>query len=212
MRTKFAASMLVLSALLSAPAFAQDKVDANGMPTDHSTPAEQAATANLNSTVAQSNAEISAQDNNNQTKYSIEQQQYQDKLQQNNAAQQQYQEDKASYDAQTARYYALRDRYRDERMHFHRYSWPANWNDWRLKNDGSLVNARVQLINGNDVGVVVGVARTRDLIQGLEVRLDTTGKVVWIDVDDIRFDRSKGRIFTDLYPSDIRTMADERIG
>ena len=44
-----AVSGLALSAfLVCVPALAQDRVDANGMPTTHSTPAEQAATAELN--------------------------------------------------------------------------------------------------------------------------------------------------------------------
>ena len=87
-----AASGLALAAFLMAqPATAQsnsmpapsgDRVDANGMPTTHSTPQEQAQTADLNAQVTQSNAEISAQDNNNKAKYQIEQQQYQEQLQQ----------------------------------------------------------------------------------------------------------------------------------
>ncbi len=69
--TLLGTSGLALCAFLAAaPAMAQSNhVDANGMPTDHSTPAEQAQTSDLNAQVTQSNAEISAQDNNNQTKY-----------------------------------------------------------------------------------------------------------------------------------------------
>jgi len=69
-RYLLAASGLALCAsLMAAPAMAQSNhVDANGMPTDHSTPAEQAQTADLNSQVTESNADIAAQDNNNQAK------------------------------------------------------------------------------------------------------------------------------------------------
>ena len=209
-----AVSGLALSAfLMAAPAMAQSAhVDANGMPTDHSTPAEQAQTSNLNSQVTESNAEISAQDNNNQSKYQIEQQQYQQQMQQHQAAQENYQDQKAAYQDQRARYEALRERFREERAAYHRYEWPTRFAEWRLKNDGSLMDARVQLINGDRVGNVVGVARAEDgVIEGLEVKLDS-GKVVWIDSADARFDRSNGQIITNLYASDLRHMADERIG
>ena len=209
-----AVSGLALSAFLVAmPAMAQNNhVDANGMPTDHSTPAEQAQTANLNSQVTESNGEISAQDNNNQTKYQIQQQQYQEQLQQHQAAQENYQDQKAAYADQRAHYEALRDRFRAERAAYHRYEWPSRFAEWRLKNDGSLMDARVQLINGDRVGNVVGVARASDgVIEGLEVKLDS-GKVVWIDSADARFDHSNGEIITNIYASDLRLMADERLG
>lgn len=209
-----AVSGLALSAfLIAAPASAQsDHVDANGMPTDHSTPAEQAQTADLNNQVTELNADIAAQDNNNQTKYQIQQQQYQEQLQQHQAAQENYQDQKAAYQNQTAQYEALRDRYRAERAAYHRYEWPSRSAEWRLKNDGSLLNARVQLINGDRVGNVVAVARAPDgVIEGLEVQLDG-GKIVWIDSTDARFDRFNGEVITDLYASDLRHMADERIG
>jgi uncharacterized protein (DUF2267 family) len=213
-RNLLAASGLALSAfLVAAPAMAQSNhVDANGMPTDHSTPAEQAQTADLNAQVTQSNAEISAQDNNNNSKYQIEQQQYQQQMQQHQAQQENYQDQKDAWRAQTARYEALRERFRAERAAYHRYDWPTRVAEWRLKNDGSLMNARVQLISGDHVGNVVGIARASDdVIEALEVELDS-GKVVWIDSADARFDRSSGQIITNLYASDLRHMADERIG
>ena len=217
-----AASSFALAAFLTLqPAAAQSnsmpapegqRVDANGMPTDHSTPEEQAETARLNAQVTQSNGDIAAQDNNNNAKYQIQQQQYQEQLQQHQAAQENYQDQKAAYQDQRAHYEALRDRYRAERAAYHRYEWPARFAEWRLKNDGSLLNARVQLINGDHVGNVVAVARAEDgVIEGLEVELDS-GKVVWIDSADARFDHANGEIITDLYASDLRHMADERIG
>ena len=209
-----AASGLALSAFLaSTPAMAQNNhVDANGMPTDHSTPAEQAQTADLNAQITESNGEAAAQDNNNQSKYQIQQQQYQQQMQQHEAAQENYQDQKAAYAEQTSRYEAMRERFRAERAAYHRYEWPSRFAEWRLKNDGSLMNARVQLINGDHVGNVVGAARASDgVIEGLEVKLDS-GKVVWIDSADARFDRSNGEIITNLYASDLRQMADERLG
>lgn len=213
-RNLLAASGLVLSAfLIASPAMAQSEhVDANGMPTNHSTPEEQAQTANLNNQVTESNGDIAAQDNNNKAKYQLQQQQYQEQMQQHQAAQENYQNQEAAYRDQTARYEALREHYRAERAAYHRYEWPSRFAEWRLKNDGSVMNARVQLINGNHVGNVVGVARAPDgVIEGLEVKLDS-GKVVWIDSTDMRFDHANGEVITDLYASDLRHMADERIG
>ena len=203
---------IAVSACLLAPAMAQSNhLDANGMPTDHSTPAEQAQTADLNNQVSQSNAEISAQDNNNQTKYQIEQQQYQQQMQQHQAQQENYQDQKEAWAAQRARYEILRDRFRAERAAYHRYQWPSRFADWRLKTDSSLMHARVQLINGDHVGNVVGIARTDDVVEALEVERDN-GTRVWIDSADARFDRFNGEVVTNLYASDLRHMAEERIG
>ena len=211
-RNLLAASGLALGAfLIATPAMAQNE-HADAMPTAHSTPAEQAQTADLNNQVTESNGEIAAQDNNNQTKYQLEQQQYQEQLRQHQAAQESYQNKEAVYQDQTARYEALREHYRAERAAYHRYDWPSRFAEWRLKNDGSVMNVRVQLINGDHVGNVVAVARAPDgIIEGLEVELDS-GKVVWIDSLDARFDHANGEIITDLYASDLRHMADERIG
>jgi len=211
-RTLLVLGGVALSACLLAPAMAQSgHVDANGMPTDHSTPAEQAQTAGLNNQVSQSNAEISAQDNNNQAKYQIEQQQYQQQMQEHQAQQLNYQDQKEAWREQTARYEALRDRFRAERAAYHRYEWPSRFADWRLRSDSSLMHARVQLINGDHVGNVVGIARTDDVIEALEVELDS-GTTVWIDSADARFDRFSGQVVTNLYASDLRHMAEERIG
>jgi multidrug efflux pump subunit AcrA (membrane-fusion protein) len=162
-------------------------------------------------------AQSAAPDANSQ--YQAQQQQYQDQLQQNQRAQQDYQNQKqeyrdrrARYDDQTAAYEALRARFAAERAGYHRYVWPIGYDDWRLKSDSSVMNVRVNLIGGNPVGNVAAVARARDgVIEGLEVELDS-GKVVWIDAEDARFDRFHGTVVTDLYASDLRHMADERLG
>ncbi|MBN9544068.1 MAG: hypothetical protein J0I19_01240 [Alphaproteobacteria bacterium] len=212
-RTLLALGGVAVSACLLAPALAQSNhVDANGMPTDHSTPAEQAETANLNNQVSQSNAEISAQDNNNQAKYRIEQQQYQQQMQQHQAQQDAYQDQKEAWREQRARYEVLRDRFRAERAAYHRNEWPSRIAEWRVKSDASLMHARVQLINGDHVGNVVAIARADDdVIEALEVELDS-GKAVWIDSADARFDHASGQVITNLYASDLRHMADERVG
>jgi len=110
-----AASGLAFSAsLIVSPAFAQgrgDRVDANGMPTTHSTPQEQAETAAINKDVAANNAAADAQaDANNaayqaqQQQYRQQQQQYQNELDRSQTQQQQYRDRTATYDDLRARY------------------------------------------------------------------------------------------------------------
>ena len=47
-------------------------------------------------------------------------------------------------------------------------------------------------------------------IEALLVRLDND-KVVWIDSQDVRFNRADGVVMTDLRFDDLRHMADERL-
>ena len=106
-----AISGLALSAFLTAaPAMAQDRVDANGMPTTHSTPAEHADTAELNNQTTNTNAATDQQAAATDSQYQAQQQQYQDQLQQNQQAQQDYQQKSQAYSDQTARYESLRAR------------------------------------------------------------------------------------------------------
>jgi hypothetical protein len=102
-----AASGLAFSAsLIVSPAFAQgERVDANGMPTTHSTPQEQAETAAINKSVAANNAAADAQADANNAAYQVQQQQYQQQQQQyqnqldrNQAQQQQYRDRTAMYE------------------------------------------------------------------------------------------------------------------
>jgi hypothetical protein len=162
----------------------------------------------------------SAPGTDSNAQYQEQQQQYQQQLDQNGQAQrdyqtqqQIYQDRRVDYQDQRADYEALRSRYALERAHYRRYEWPARYSEWRLKSDGSLMNVRVRLINGNEIGNVVGAAHdNRDgLIEALQVMLNDRS-IVWIDAGDIRFDQFNGTVITDLYASDIREMARERIG
>ena len=220
-RDLLAASGLALTVfLMIQPAMAQsnsmpgpggEHVDANGMPTTHSTPEEQAETAKLNAQVTQSNGDISAQDNNNKTQYRIQQQQYQQQLQQNQAQQQEYQDQKAAYENQAAHYESLRARFAAERSKYHRDVWPDEYRSWEVRPNYQLMHARVEITNGDRVGTVTGLARSADgHVEGLEVSLDS-GKMVWIDADDARFNRSSGILMTDLDRGDLHQMADERL-
>jgi len=104
-----ASGLALCAALAGSPSFAQgsypapsgDRVDANGMPTTHSTPAEKAQTAEINNDVAARNAAADAQtnaqaDSNNaqyqqkQQAYEAQKQQYQQQLDKNAAQQQRY--------------------------------------------------------------------------------------------------------------------------
>jgi hypothetical protein len=226
-RHLLAVSAFALAASL-APAMAQsnsmpagngDRVDANGMPTTHSTPTEHAATADLNSTVSNSNVTADAQTSQSNAQYQQQQQQYQGALQQhqaavedhqaaveaNQAAQQQYQD-------QTAMYENLRARYAAERAAYHRGIWPSRYAQWMLEDrDNKLVGQRVEIINGDRVGTVTDVAHAAGgRVVGLHVVLDNN-KLVWIDRDDIRYDRTDGIVMTNLDRNDLHQMADERL-
>ncbi|OJT99277.1 MAG: hypothetical protein BGN82_03645 [Alphaproteobacteria bacterium 65-7] len=171
--------------------------DANGMPTNRSTPAEQAATAQLNSQVSAGNAAADAT-------YQAQQRQYQNQLQQNRAMQQQYQD-------KNARYNALRARYAAERAAYHRAVWPDRYRTWVLVREDNLIGNRVSLISGTRVGTVRDVATKPDgTASGLLVELDG-GKMVWIDANDVRRNRADGVVMTNLDRADILRMADQRL-
>jgi hypothetical protein len=221
-----AASGLALSAfLMTSPAFAQasgtpavvggSHVDANGMPTDHSTPAEQAATAQLNAQVGvtdkpgagANDAQYQAQ----QQQYQNAQQDYQQKVQVNQAAQADYQDKSAAYADRVAAYQALRDRYRAERAAYHRGVWPDSYSRWTLDDSDHLIGQRVQILGGDKVGTVTSVARTAGgRVEGLEVSLDN-GRMAWIDRADVRYDRGDSTVVTNLDRHDLYAMADERM-
>ena len=127
-----AASGLILSSfLIASTAVAQgERVDANGMPTTHSTPAEQAETARINNQIGVTDkapdAAASAQADANNAQYQAQQQQYQNQLQQNQAAQQNYQAAKDDYEARNRAYYDLRARFAAERAAYRRGVWPSS--------------------------------------------------------------------------------------
>ena len=216
-----AVSSLILS-LSAAPVLAQgsypapgDHVDANGMPTNHSTPAEHAQTQTLNNQIqadaaaadrqaAQNQAAADARTEANQAQYDQQKRDYQQQLQENQEAQQNYEE-------RTRAYYSLRSRYAAERAAYHRGVWPDRFREWRLRSDARLIGSRVEIINGDRVGTVDSVARTpAGRVEALYVTLDG-GKQVWIDEADIRFDVAGRVVMTNLDRADLRTMADERL-
>ena len=221
-RHLLAASGFALAAFLAVPAIAQsngERVDANGLPTTHSTPAEQAATAGLNNSVAGANAQADAQANQNSAQYQQQQQQYQGALadhqaavQANQAAVQQNQAAVQQYQDQSVMYENLRARYAAERAAYHRAIWPSRYAQWTLEdNDNKLVGQRVEITSGDRVGTVTDVAHNAaGRVVGLRVALDND-KIVWIDRDDVRYDRADGIVMTNLDRGDLRQMADERL-
>ena len=212
--THLLAAGTVLSAfVIAAPTMAQnsyptgngDRVDANGMPTTHSTPAEHAATADLNAQISNNNAQADAQSQQNNAQYQQQLQQHDAAMQQNQAAQQHYED-------QTIAYQNLRARYAAERAAYHRGVWPDRYTHWVLEeNDAHLIGQRVEIINGDRVGTVTDVAHTpTGRVLALRVALDND-KVVWIDQADVRYDRADGIVMTNLDRADLRHMADERL-
>ena len=200
-----AASGLALSAfLVAAPANGQGRVDANGNPTNESTPAEKAETAAINNQVQQNNAAADAQ-------AQAQQQQYQNQLQQNQAAQQSYQNAKANYANEIANYDAIRERYARERAAYVRGVGPARYARLLIVNAETVIGERVQLITGARVGTVIDVdLNASQRVSALLVRLDND-KLVWIVSGDVRYHRADGVVMTSLDRRDLYHMADQRL-
>jgi hypothetical protein len=82
--------------------------------------------------------------------------------------------------------------------------------DREHQTDGGIVGQQIQVLTGDYVGRVIRVDRDMThKIDGLFVQLDG-GKVVWIDISDVRYDSPYGVIYTDLAPEAFRHMPDER--
>jgi hypothetical protein len=210
----FAMSALLLSSPASAqsgyPSPGGERVDANGMPTTRSTPEEQSQTAALNAHAAESGAQAQdrtgandAQYQAQQQEYQQEQQQYQDQMRRHEAQQERYEDRRAMYED-------LRSRYAAERAAYHRDFWPER--HWIvMERDANLTGERVELISGDHVGTVIDTAHAANGdVEALLVRLDND-KLVWIDSQDVRYNRADGVVMTDLRFDDLRHMADERL-
>jgi hypothetical protein len=209
---KTALSAGAIAMFIGTASFAQgERVDANGMPTTHSTPAEQAQTAEINNQVGAANATVdvkaaadNAQFQAKQQQFQGQQQQYQGQVQQNQAQQQDYQD-------RTAAYNGLRERYANERATYRRGVWPDRYVKWVIvERDAGLIGERVQLITGARVGTVIDTAHIANgHVSALLVQLDSD-KIVWIDASDVRYNRADGIVMTNLDRADLRHMADER--
>jgi len=209
-----AASGIAFSSFLTAsPAFAQgQRVDANGMPTTDSTPAEKAETAAINNQVAAGNAAADAQSEADKAKYQEQQQayqsqqlQYRNQLERNKDQQEQYRD-------RTAAYESLRARFAAERAAYHRGLWPERYVKWGIvERDANLIGERVELITGSRVGTVIDTAHMPNgNVSALLVRLDND-KIVWIDSGDVRYNRADGIVMTNLDSNDLHHMADQRL-
>jgi multidrug efflux pump subunit AcrA (membrane-fusion protein) len=205
---RLAGGLMLCLGMAVSPALAQSgNLDAKTMPRDRSTPAEQAETAKLNLQINQANSAAQAQYDQAQAQYQAKQREYQEALQKSEAAQQRYQEEKAAFDKGTAEYEAQRAQYRAKRGTYRHYDWPSRYAGGGLEDNAGVMNAGVELINGNRVGKVVGLAHARDdKIEAVKIQLDN-GKLVWIDAADARFDDASGTVVTDLYAQDLQQMA-----
>lgn len=220
MKTRFlaAASGLAFSSfLIVSPVVAQstangERVDANGMPTTHSTPAEKAETAAINNQVAATNAAADAKADANDAQYQAQQQSYQGQQQQYQNQLQQNQTQQEQYRDRSAAYQSLRARFAAERAAYHRGVWPDRYVKWVIvERDANLIGERVELITGSRVGTVIDTAhRPGGNVEALLVRLDND-KIVWIDTADVRYNRTDGIVMTNLDAGDLHHMADERL-
>jgi hypothetical protein len=189
-----------------------ERVDAQGMPTTRSTPAEQAQTSEINNQVGAKNAAVDAKAAADSAQYQAQQQQYQGQLQQNQVALQQNKAQQQDYQDRTAAYNSLQVRYAAERAAYHRGVWPSRYVKWVIVDrDAGLIGERVQLITGSRVGTVIDTAHIANgNVSALLVQLDSD-KIVWIDVGDVRYNRADGIIMTNLDRADLRHMADQRV-
>jgi hypothetical protein len=216
---KTALSATAIGLFIATASFAQggnavpgERVDAGGLPTTRSTPAEQAETAQINKQVGAANAavdaraaEVDAKAGADNAQYQAQQRTYEGQLQANQAQQQDYQD-------RSAAYYTLQARYAAERAAYRRGVWPTRYVKWVIvTRDAGLIGERVQLITGSRVGTVVDTAHLANgNVSALLVRLDSE-KIVWIDAGDVRYNRADGIVMTNLNQADLRHMADERV-
>jgi hypothetical protein len=220
--------MIYLKAALSATAmvmfaasasFAQgggpvrgERVDANGMPTTRSTPAEQAQTVDLNEQVGAENAAVDAKAAAGEAKSAADNAQYQEQQRQYQGQVEQNQRQQQDYQDRTAAYNILQIRYASERAAYRRGVWPNRYVKWVIESrEAGLIGERVELITGSRVGTVIDTAHvTSGKVSALLVRLDSD-KIVWIDAGDVRYNRADGIVMTNLNEADLRHMADERV-
>jgi len=216
---KTALSATAIAMFIDTASFAQggnpvpgERVDAQGMPTTRSTPAEQAQTSEINNQVGAKNAAVDAKADADSAQYQAQQQQYQGQLQQNQTALQQNKAQQQDYQDRTAAYNSLQVRYAAERAAYHRGVWPSRYVKWVIvERDAGLIGERVQLITGSRVGTVIDTAHIANgNVSALLVQLDSD-KIVWIDVGDVRYNRADGIIMTNLDRADLRHMADQRV-
>ncbi len=201
-----AASGLAISTfLIATPVLAQgERTDANGMPTTHSTPAEQARPPRSTTrsrpampppTVRPPPATPPIRRSSSSIKTSCS---------------------RIRHSSRTIRIAprpirVCAARYAAERAAYHRGIWPDRYVKWVLvEPDTKLIGERVELITGNRVGTVIDTAHAPGgNVEALLVRLDSD-KVVWIDAQDVRYNRADGIVMTNLDSVDLHHMADER--
>ena len=132
----------------------------------HSSPAEKAATNDLNEGINDANQ---AADEH----YRAQQETYQNELQRYRGRQQNYQ-------AKADRYEAARDRY-IARHAYHRAVWPSRYASWEISGTGGLMGARVHTAEGR-LGYVAEIALTPSgRIDALRVSLNRGGDA-WIEI------------------------------
>jgi hypothetical protein len=198
LRKALAVTALSLAAFVITPsAFSQISTPENSYPP---TPAERAATADLNRQAHQGNWKS-------------------DRDRAYPGDWDRYDRDMHAYHEQVRAYHRAEHRYWREMRSMResdqewrrRRPYPVSYQAAREHDiDAGIVGQQIQILTGDYVGKVVGVDRdtARD-IRGVYVQLER-GKVVWIDVGDVRYDSPYGVIYTDLDRAALYHMPDER--
>jgi hypothetical protein len=193
-----AAAGLVLTAfVIVPPAFSQISTPENSYPP---TPAERAATADLNRQAQQGTWRLGGEHPHfsDWDRYSRDMRDCHEQV-------------KAYHQAERRYWREMRSMREADQEWRHRRANPVSYQAAREHDiDAGIVGQQIRILTGDYVGKVVGVDRdtARD-IRGIYVQLER-GKVVWIDMGDVRYDSPYGVIYTDLDRAALMHMPDER--
>jgi len=206
-----AVSGLALSAfLIAAPAMAQqdnsfpapsgDRVDANGMPTTHSTPTEAAQTDNLNQQADGAAQQSTMQGSNSDAQYQAQQQQYQNQVQQYQDQRQQYRADSENYSQNLRAYDLAKYDWYYPQAYTYRYGGESGLQPLYLIAEPSqqLAQVPVEGPGGTWVGRVRNVEIGPDG-RPARVEIALNRRVsVWVHPGDLRLDPDEHILYTDL--------------
>jgi hypothetical protein len=201
--------------VLVVPAFAQndsalhtsDYMGANGMPADHSTPAEQAQTRALNAAIVDANHAADAEAAAQRQQYESQRARYSEQEARYHGAMERHARQQADYAARRNAYGLQRARYNTALLH-QRHGWPDNDKWLVVEAAPDPVGLAVQSLDGTHVGTISEVARgPGGHAEAFLLQLDGANKA-WIEGTDLRFDAVSRVLVTNLGADDFRAIAD----
>ena len=182
-------------------------VDANGMPADHSTPAEQAQTRALNEQIQYDNHVIDEKAAQARARYDAQAAAYETDMARYHSAMARDAAQRNEYRAARVRYDAARARYDSAHGPARRREWPRDGHWAALAHGARLLGESVAFIDGTVAGVVTNTALAANGdVLALELRLPG-GAPVWIDSADVRQSLASKALLTRLDSRDLLAMA-----